>query len=410
MPAGQILQQALEDLLFSLSQGYQAQSQGRGAQARSAGIGAALGGAALRRQIQDQQASDDEDRQLKIQQMRQAALRGDQDAALRLREAIGNPVAPTDSVTTTGLPIPVTMDTELPPPPVQYPLGNGKSLSMPVTSAQDAIRMSGMQEDLKQQILNKYKPAPATPPRRLMNTSAGVIDIDNPEGGIIPGTAPVKAPEKVAPQPTIRTAAGIMQWNPSTQKYDIKVGDNPPSAGAPKVPARLPAGEAVKISDLDNALTELATLKGTIPEGTTGTRAAIGAAMPNAVTNALGWGKDAKQKLATINRVKQIIGKALEGGVLRKEDEEKYAKILPTIQDGPELVASKLSDLADAIQRKRLSSIDSYEDAGYDMSRYRSRVPASGERIEQYSPSTKQYRHSLDGGKTWVSGKLPPIG
>jgi hypothetical protein len=31
---------------------------------------------------------------------------------------------------------------------------------------------------------------------------------------------------------------------------------------------------------------------------------------------------------AEIDRVRQLVGKALEGGVLRKEDEEKYKKIL----------------------------------------------------------------------------------
>ena len=37
-----------------------------------------------------------------------------------------------------------------------------------------------------------------------------------------------------------------------------------------------------------------------------------------------GWGTDAKKKQALIDRVKQVIGKTLEGGVLRKEDEVKY--------------------------------------------------------------------------------------
>lgn len=35
---------------------------------------------------------------------------------------------------------------------------------------------------------------------------------------------------------------------------------------------------------------------------------------------------------------------------------------------------------------------------------------AGGQRMEQFSPSTKQYRYTTDGGKTWASGKLPPIG
>lgn len=46
-----------------------------------------------------------------------------------------------------------------------------------------------------------------------------------------------------------------------------------------------------------------------------------------------------------IDRVRQVIGKALEGGVLRKEDEEKYKKILPTMRDPQEVALYKLSEL-----------------------------------------------------------------
>ena len=54
------------------------------------------------------------------------------------------------------------------------------------------------------------------------------------------------------------------------------------------------------------------------------------------------------QVSAVIDRVKQVIGKALEGGVLRKEDEVKYEKILPTIYDSAALVRSKLDGLESA--------------------------------------------------------------
>ena len=43
-----------------------------------------------------------------------------------------------------------------------------------------------------------------------------------------------------------------------------------------------------------------------------------------------------------VDTARQVVGKALEGGVLRKEDEDKYKKILPTMQDAPEVAASKL--------------------------------------------------------------------
>ena len=48
---------------------------------------------------------------------------------------------------------------------------------------------------------------------------------------------------------------------------------------------------------------------------------------------------------AEIDRVRQRVGKALEGGVLRKEDEEKYKKILPTMDDTEEVAKNKLKEL-----------------------------------------------------------------
>jgi hypothetical protein len=52
-----------------------------------------------------------------------------------------------------------------------------------------------------------------------------------------------------------------------------------------------------------------------------------------------------KTQQASIDRIRQIVGKALEGGVLRKEDEDKYKKILPTMQDQPDVYRAKVAQL-----------------------------------------------------------------
>ena len=57
-----------------------------------------------------------------------------------------------------------------------------------------------------------------------------------------------------------------------------------------------------------------------------------------------------KTQQASIDRIRQIVGKALEGGVLRKEDEDKYKKILPTMQDQPEVYRAKVAQLRNMIQ------------------------------------------------------------
>lgn len=60
------------------------------------------------------------------------------------------------------------------------------------------------------------------------------------------------------------------------------------------------------------------------------------------------WSK-ARQLQADLDRVRQTVGKALEGGVLRKEDEEKYKKILPVMNDTIDTVRYKLAQLKTTI-------------------------------------------------------------
>jgi hypothetical protein len=91
-----------------------------------------------------------------------------------------------------------------------------------------------------------------------------------------------------------------------------------------------------------------------------------------------GWGADSKARQGTIDRVKQVIGKALEGGVLRKEDEIKYEKILPTIGDPPSVAKAKLKGLKDALVLRRQTMLDALKDAGYETSRFQERSDAAG--------------------------------
>lgn len=76
-------------------------------------------------------------------------------------------------------------------------------------------------------------------------------------------------------------------------------------------------------------------------------------------------GKAFQQLIAT---TKQIIGKGLEGGVLRKEDEIKYEKILPTQFDTMETFKLKQQQLADMIKIKQEGMIRALGKAGYNVS------------------------------------------
>jgi len=77
------------------------------------------------------------------------------------------------------------------------------------------------------------------------------------------------------------------------------------------------------------------------------------------------WSK-ARQIQSDIDRIRQTVGKALEGGVLRKEDEEKYKKILATITDTPETALYKIDQLINDIQ----TNYDRYLEAQQGAGRY----------------------------------------
>jgi hypothetical protein len=68
------------------------------------------------------------------------------------------------------------------------------------------------------------------------------------------------------------------------------------------------------------------------------------------------WSESRKIQ-AKIDLVKQMVGKSLEGGVLRKEDEEKYKKILATMTDEPSTALSKINGLISTLQ----SDVEKYK-------------------------------------------------
>ena len=105
-----------------------------------------------------------------------------------------------------------------------------------------------------------------------------------------------------------------------------------------------------EISQTQQALRDLDVLKGKI----TGNEQYIGPITGLQRFNP--WSK-ARQIQADVDRVKQTVGKALEGGVLRKEDEDKYKKILATLADTPETAIYKIDALISSIQR----NIDNYK-------------------------------------------------
>ena len=114
-----------------------------------------------------------------------------------------------------------------------------------------------------------------------------------------------------------------------------------------------------QINQTQKAISELQTLKTKIQQN-------IQYLGPITGLQALNPWSKARQVQSDINRVKQTVGKALEGGVLRKEDEEKYKKILATLTDTPETAAYKV----DALLSSLYNDLNNYKSLQEGTGRY----------------------------------------
>jgi len=118
------------------------------------------------------------------------------------------------------------------------------------------------------------------------------------------------------------------------------------------------AGAAVsKISDSKTAVDSLKDLKQVLKDN----EQYIG---PIAGFAALNPYSDANKAQAKIDLVRQRVGKSLEGGVLRKEDEEKYKKILATLRDTPSTAVSKIDGLIQSLENDITNFINEQRLAG----------------------------------------------
>jgi hypothetical protein len=112
---------------------------------------------------------------------------------------------------------------------------------------------------------------------------------------------------------------------------------------------RAPLAFMLRMAELRSALQDLEYLQGKIVE--INQKSLVGAQGPVVGVLSHVPYTESRKLRAAIDRVKQRIGKALEGGVLRKEDEEKYKKILPTVSDDKGTSDFKIEGLRGALQR-----------------------------------------------------------
>lgn len=142
---------------------------------------------------------------------------------------------------------------------------------------------------------------------------------------------------------------------------DFTAGQKPPK-GAPPTPPALPASNVQDLSGVNVAREQL---RGLV-KGTTD----LGFGKSPIIDRARGLNplRDYDPKSQAFDQyvagTKQVIGKGLEGGVLRKEDEVKYEKIIPKRGDLTETLVKKAQQLDSLLENKARSEIEGYNQAG----------------------------------------------
>jgi|GEM_PF-4652289 hypothetical protein len=133
-----------------------------------------------------------------------------------------------------------------------------------------------------------------------------------------------------------------------------------------KVGKQLPASNAERLGEFDGARNQMTQLLEAINDPTT----PQGPIMQWKKANPWNWKAQGKKQI--VAATKQLVGKALEGGVLRKEDEIKYNAILPAMGDSYNSAIIKAKQLNSMLDVAYKAKIDAYRSAGWDVSAFKS--------------------------------------
>lgn len=140
-------------------------------------------------------------------------------------------------------------------------------------------------------------------------------------------------------------------------------------ADAAKPPKPLPRQIAERISDGQSAINELIVLKSYIDDpNLKNISGPVAGRNPLPGGGAFPWSELAANFDGVRNTAKQNIGKYMEGGVLRLEDEKKYEKIIPSKTMMSATQQNQAKVLYNSLRQKLQTDLQNYSRAGYDVS------------------------------------------
>lgn len=142
---------------------------------------------------------------------------------------------------------------------------------------------------------------------------------------------------------------------------DVYKGIMAMQSGGGGLPTRdLPAAQVSSLGDIDTSINLMANLDAAIAENEDllgPIKGSLGKVNP--------YNTDAQAFNSQMTSAAQIVGKAMEEGVLRKEDEEKYKKMLPQITDTPAVAKRKLQIVKDMLEQQRQVKQQTFGEFGF---------------------------------------------
>lgn len=175
-----------------------------------------------------------------------------------------------------------------------------------------------------------------------------------------------KAIEDRKAKQALASAAGAMKdrSQSETERHNrVMEARAAESADAKNGAKRLPPDKVLSVNEGNTIPTMLEDIKNTIDKN----KDTFGPIMGR-VAGMSPYNERAKTIDAQMRAAAQSFGRYMEGGVLRKEDEDKYRNMFPGLSDTPEVAANKLAIVDKLLRDKQGSNIGALRDQGYDVS------------------------------------------
>lgn len=180
-----------------------------------------------------------------------------------------------------------------------------------------------------------------------------------------------------------------------------QIAANMAAAGQKQLGKPVPEAAIQKLSDFEAGLNQLGIVEQNLKQN-----ADVFGPVQGRVGGINPLDERAQSVQSDINAARQIIGKAVEGGVLRKEDEVKYQKILPNISDTPAVAMHKMKQFRQNLSKDYTRYKNKLGEAGYNVKNI-SEVNAPGAQGAPSGPEIREYNGKIYElqGDHWVEVK-----